>query len=594
MANTPSTRPSQAWRLIDLIYETGLHPETWPNLVNAFLSEFAANRRVAAIDQQIGGPSETDYGITGHLAQALALNRYLGEPFGVAHSVEPLLSALAFPLLVVESSRRVLYIGASCSEFVHTRSEIRLEDGHLTIIDARVQACFDGIFVDGRTGKPGAQEIFLDQHDGMRVYLLPLALPDGTRLCLLAWFAAQQPARRHGTELAGVYSLTRAEADLLDGLLSDQSYTALAASRGVMENTVRSQVKQIFSKTDSHSRSELVQKVLCGPDLLRRMVSLHTADVTGSPPALLRRNQQLHHAAGRHIGFAEYGAPEGLPVLLVHDFSGSRLQLPVPESRLLEQGIRLIVPDRPGVGLSDEHADAGEDTGMWYWLECVEHLLDHLGLHKILLMGGSMGGVYALAAAAKLPTRFERLSLISTMAEMPDEREVGLMDEDLQKIIRLARLLPPQLARHVLQLILRGLFGNHFDLRIRRLPETDQALYRDAAFYEMSIGALQENLRHGGLTLVRDLLMLTRSWEFAVEEVRIPVQCWHGSNDTTSPLSSVERLVKRLPDCRLRIEPQETHLQIYRQWNPILAALVNPDSFVEEMPSAQTAYATSR
>ncbi len=581
IANQPVATALHLRRVIDVIYEAGLHPEVWPTLVNTMLSDVAGILPVSSCEGMADEQSATERSIAGHLVQALSLSRYVGEQEGVAYTLEPLLATLAFPLLVVESSLRVLYVGAHCSEFLRTRAEIRLEDGRLTINDARVRACLDDFFDKECQSPPGAAEISLDQCDGIRVYVLPLRLADGTRLCLLAWFDAKLQTRRHGGELAGVYSLTRAEAELLDGLLSDQSYTALASSRGVMENTVRSQVKQIFSKTYSHSRSELVQKVLCGPELLRRMVSVHTENGTRGLAETPRRNQRLHHAAGHHIGFAEYGVADGTPVLLMHEFSGSRLQLPVSESRLFEQGIRLIMPDRPGVGLSDPV----EDPTMSYWTECVEHLLDHLGIQKSLLMGGSIGGRYALAAAAKMPTRFERLCLVSTVAELDAEDDFSLMDEDMQKLFRLICRLPTNLARLVLQLIMRGMQGNQIDQRIRQLPEADQAMYRDAAFYELSISVLKENLRNGGSQMIFDLLMLTRPWEFSVEEVRLPVQCWHGSLDITSPLTSVERLVRRLPDCRLRIEPRETHLQIYRQWNTILACLINPELFVDHIPS---------
>ena len=572
-------RSVQIGQLIDLIYATGLNPNVSPVLVDAMLQDLSAVVRPGGHEGLTENQSQTALDIAGHLSQALALNRYLGEQTNPAHSTEPMLSTLGFPLLVIESSLRVLYVGDHGSQFLQNRSEIRFEGRQLTVIDAHLQLYLDRIFTNALPGDPAEREIFRDKRDGMWVYAMPLPLADGTLLCLLAWFDAAQQAERHGTELAGVYSLTRAEGDLLDGLMSDASYAALATERGVTENTVRSQVKQIFAKTDCHSRSGLVQKVLCGPELLRRLVSSRSGKFNAGSTGKPRHHQQVRHASGRHIGFSEYGTAAGTPVMLMHDVVGSRPQLPVPESHLLEQGIRLIMPDRPGVGLSDPV----EDPSMDYWVEGIEHLLDHLGLQKALLMGGSIGGVYALAAAAMLPTRFERLSLVNTMTEMLEE-DLNEMDVDLRKIIRLARLLPPVIARLVLQLVMRDQPWNQVDPRITKLSELGTTMNRGTSIHELTVGALPGTLRHGGTMMIDDFLMLTRPWEFRLEDVVVPVQCWHMSLDAASVPVTVERLVRRLQHCRLRMVSRETPTQVYPQWDTCLACLVKPELFGPTLP----------
>jgi len=57
---------------------------------------------------------------------------------------------------------------------------------------------------------------------------------------------------------------------------------------------------------------------------------------------------------GRNLAFAEYGRANGEPVLFCHPAPGSRLHVSEDMSRVAdEMGIWLIVPDRPGYGLSD-------------------------------------------------------------------------------------------------------------------------------------------------------------------------------------------------------------------------------------------------
>jgi DNA-binding CsgD family transcriptional regulator len=64
--------------------------------------------------------------------------------------------------------------------------------------------------------------------------------------------------------LEQLYSLTRAEAELVRMLSEGRSLEQVAAARGVTMNTVRSQLKQVFSKTDTKRQGELVRLVLTG------------------------------------------------------------------------------------------------------------------------------------------------------------------------------------------------------------------------------------------------------------------------------------------------------------------------------------------
>lgn len=64
--------------------------------------------------------------------------------------------------------------------------------------------------------------------------------------------------------LEQLYSLTRAEAELVRMLSEGRSLDQVAAARGVTMNTVRSQLKQVFSKTDTKRQGELVRLVLTG------------------------------------------------------------------------------------------------------------------------------------------------------------------------------------------------------------------------------------------------------------------------------------------------------------------------------------------
>ncbi|MCL5996723.1 MAG: alpha/beta hydrolase [Chloroflexi bacterium] len=63
------------------------------------------------------------------------------------------------------------------------------------------------------------------------------------------------------------------------------------------------------------------------------------------------RNRTIRLKDGRTLGYAEFGAPGDRPIFLFHGNPGSRLDATL--GAVEQPGIRVIAPDRPGVGLSD-------------------------------------------------------------------------------------------------------------------------------------------------------------------------------------------------------------------------------------------------
>lgn len=64
-------------------------------------------------------------------------------------------------------------------------------------------------------------------------------------------------------------------------------------------------------------------------------------------------------------------------------------------------GLRVIAPDRPGMGQSDFQPKRGFSD----WPTDVTALVDVLGLDRFSILGNSGGGGYAAVCAAKIPER---------------------------------------------------------------------------------------------------------------------------------------------------------------------------------------------
>src|SRR6202012_5569256 len=95
--------------------------------------------------------------------------------------------------------------------------------------------------------------------------------------------------------------------------------------------------------------------------------------------------------SGRALEVHEYGDPGGHPVLFFHGLIGSHHQASYVDGQAGRHGLRIVAPNRPGVGRSEFVArttalDAVPD---------VEDIAEALGLGEFSVIGISGGTPYA-------------------------------------------------------------------------------------------------------------------------------------------------------------------------------------------------------
>jgi len=549
-------RPSATWALIDQIYAAGADPQKWPLLLEGLVSLVACHP--SARNQQDRQLREV---VTHHLDQALHLNTRINQRLSLPHSLEPMIDNLAFPLVVIDREFHIAYRSRAHSEVPLTGTGVRIKDDRLTCASTDTRDRIASLFEPA----PNTRLEQLVQAGGVTTYGIALDIEEHNPLVMVVWFSPQAGAKQQCAGFAEHHQLTSAETDLLAGVVEGRTYTQLADLRCVSAHTVQSQIKQIFTKVGVHSRTELTHRVLSGCGLIARASTSTAARYHNGSLDHPKKNQTLSLSDGDSIGWAEYGPTDGLPILLAHNISGSRFQIPTHEQTLHDQQIRLIVPDRPGIGLS-----SGPNTdAVVEFASGVDALLNHLALDEVHLIGHSIGAVYAMGCAHALPGRFRSFSLVSPMVPIQTSDMDGLNPE-LRGMIELVRR-DPTLARKTLALRMRGEPREQLDRMISALPPVDQILYREPGFYQMAADAAVENACRGPSAMINDLMLLAEPRPFQPSSSAAPSTCWHGELDITSPTSAVQRFVQGLPECTLHLIPGETHNLLFRQWHSIIA-----------------------
>lgn len=112
------------------------------------------------------------------------------------------------------------------------------------------------------------------------------------------------------------------------------------------------------------------------------------------------------------VRVAEVGS--GDPVLLIHGGNSVGASW-IPVLAPLAADHRLIVPDRPGCGLTEHFNYRGVDLRQ-HGVDFIGSLLDALGEERVALVGNSIGGYFALTFALAHPHRVSRLALLGEPA----------------------------------------------------------------------------------------------------------------------------------------------------------------------------------
>ncbi len=272
------------------------------------------------------------------------------------------------------------------------------------------------------------------------------------------------------------------------------------------------------------------------------------------------RDQILTLSSGRKLGYAEFGDPAGEPMFYFHGWPGSRLQGELMDKVGKERGLRIVAPDRPGIGLSDfEPARRLLD-----WPPVVQELASRLGCNRFHVIGVSGGGPYVLACAHAMP---KRLLSAGVICGAPPLREIGT--KELMWTYRLAlwgqrnapRLLAPGLfiSGQLMKLPNHSLLVRAYN---RALCERDKLAISDPNLYRILTASGRVGIQAGARRLALDGNIYSSDWGIDFGTVRFPIRYWHGGRDKNIPVGMVERFVARLPDAKLTVLPEDGHYSL--------------------------------
>jgi pimeloyl-ACP methyl ester carboxylesterase len=247
---------------------------------------------------------------------------------------------------------------------------------------------------------------------------------------------------------------------------------------------------------------------------------------------------------GRLLGWAEWGPPDGVPVLLCPGAATSRW-LGFGTDVVDALGVRLVSVDRPGLGSSTPapgrtYADFAAD---------VRDLVGLRGLACPAVVGNSQGAPFALAcAAAGVATA---LAIVAGADEVAAPEFAGVLPAELRRLVDTTAADPAGAEQ-----IFAGFDADAmWDMVTSGSREADLAVYREPGFEAAYRRALHEGFTQGPAGYARDTVLAMGRWPFDLAEITVPVDVWYGEQDTSHSPDNGATLAARIPGAVRHLVP---------------------------------------
>lgn len=277
-------------------------------------------------------------------------------------------------------------------------------------------------------------------------------------------------------------------------------------------------------------------------------------------------------AKGSTVGYYEFGDPDGKPVLAFHGTPACGAGFAFADAPARARGLRVIAPDRPGVGRSSRRAS---------WLvrdypAMVAAFADAMHIDRFGVWGYSGGGPYAVACVATLGNRVSAAAVASGMGEVGVFARPRDFEKTDRQMLSLA-VKHPTIARRVM-----GASGwlakkspkSAMRSFVKQLDDSDRAVLATLGEPQQVMALFTRAFQNGAHGVVADYAAIARPWGCDLWAAKLPITVWQGTDDRMVPVHHAEQLAARLPKATLKLWDGEGHLGTITHVDEVLDAFV--------------------
>jgi pimeloyl-ACP methyl ester carboxylesterase len=244
---------------------------------------------------------------------------------------------------------------------------------------------------------------------------------------------------------------------------------------------------------------------------------------------------------GRRLSYAEYGDPEGAPLIVLHGMPGSRILAAVFDERAQHWHLRIIAPERPGCGRSSPLPGGT----LIEYPEDIRQLADTLRLAHFVTIGVSGGGPAALACSARLSDRLIATGLVSAIGPTWLPNGMNGMIAANRIMFKLGRF-SPFIGSAVLARLIRSSLPSmekHVEAGTSPSPDISPQVFSVISRDQ------RESIAQGRHGLAYDFRPVLNPWGIELKKALGKVFVWHGESDNLAPAALAHYLADTIPGC---------------------------------------------
>ncbi len=562
--------------IIDRLYEVAIDPVRYEQLLDVWEGRIAPLREHA---DGTTGVAVSDLEIETHFERAsIFLDRYEAANSAGASYQAALDDIGRSASFVSDSSTRIVAVNGSAEKVfgvsegadIHALPFDRDDIRELMAVIARVarQQAEKAVTMRVRSHRsegPVILRIMPVASDGIR----PLALVVSTELAWPEGFVQT---------MQEAFALTDAEIEIVRGITEGKQIRDIAAERKRSADTVRTQLRSILAKTETHSQSELVRVTLNLMDVVTTTAGMH------KPPKVRAALGPLEpipfstftQPGNRRYDYIEFGDPKGAPCLYWHLDYGLIRWPRSAEIRAEQSGIRVIVPVRAGFGRSGQlpaKINYREETA-----RDAARLLAHLGVARVAVMSQGADLRFAMELANANPGLVTGILGLAGALPVQTAAQYERMEKWHRFILANARYAPkilPFLVKAGFSLA-RRIGKEQFFQSVNAGSPGDMRTFADPAVREAillgsEICLSSSHIAHAAFS--RECLDSEVNWAGVVNACKVPVTLLCGMEDPQSPRQTLLELLEVFPHLKAEFVEDAGQLVFFQEQERAFALL---------------------
>ncbi|WP_157216600.1 helix-turn-helix transcriptional regulator [Flavisphingomonas formosensis] len=209
------------------------------------------------------GDAERLRALHGHVDRILRLRRLVERERSEARGLRHMVDASGRAILRVDRQLRIHQASAAAVAVLDAADGLAVRGGCFAVEDGVAAQGLRLAVQDVIDRGPATRTAFLCRRPSFRRSYRVLVLPGGTdpldgALLLIDDPEETRDVQRRGSRLRQAYGFTQAETVLAEGLLAGLTLEEIAAERQVGRETIRTQLRSLFQRTDTRRQSDLI------------------------------------------------------------------------------------------------------------------------------------------------------------------------------------------------------------------------------------------------------------------------------------------------------------------------------------------------